>query len=125
MNRGKILLIDDNEEDLIFTKELLEKVGYTVIQNVGWLGTTKNIKYLNPDIVLLDVNMPALPGDKLYDLVLNLVKEKKIPVLFYSAMDESYLKKLKIMKGITDYIVKGDIFQLYRKLSLYMNRKLN
>lgn len=31
MNRGKTLLIDDNENDLRITKEVLEKVGYTVV----------------------------------------------------------------------------------------------
>ncbi len=30
MERGKILIIDDNEDDLKITKELLEKVGYNV-----------------------------------------------------------------------------------------------
>ncbi len=65
MNRGKILLIDDNEMDLKITKELLEKAGYTVIQNYGWLGTIKLLRYSKPDIVLLDLNMPALSGDYL------------------------------------------------------------
>ncbi|MEN2993947.1 MAG: response regulator [Thermodesulfovibrio sp.] len=122
MKRGKILLVDDNENDLMTTKELLEKAGYTVIQNLGWFGVTKNVKFLNPDLILLDVNMPALSGDCLCDLIDKYVKEKKIPVLFYSALDENYLKKLKIMKGVTDYIVKGDIFQLYRKISHYIKK---
>jgi len=30
MERGKILIIDDNEDDLKITKELLEKVGCNV-----------------------------------------------------------------------------------------------
>lgn len=123
MNRGKILLIDDNEYDLRTTKEILEKAGYMVIQNSGWLGVTKSIKFLNPDLVLLDVNMPALSGDNLYDLISSYIKAKKIPVLFYSSIDETYLKKLKIMKGATDYIIKGDIFQLYKKISLYIQKK--
>ncbi len=123
MNRGKILLIDDNENDLRITKEVLEKAGYTVVQNMGWLGVTNRIKYVQPDIVLLDVNMPALPGDLLFDLISKHAREQKIPVLFYSSLDESYLKKLKIIKGITDYILKGDIFQLYRKISLYIKNR--
>ncbi|GLI52849.1 response regulator [Thermodesulfovibrio yellowstonii] len=123
MNRGKILLIDDNETDLRTTKEILEKAGYMVIQNQGWLGVTKSIKFLNPDLVLLDVNMPALSGDNLYDLISSYIKAQKIPVLFYSSIDETCLKKLKIIKGATDYIIKGDIFQLYKKISLYIKKK--
>ncbi|ACI21488.1 MULTISPECIES: response regulator [Thermodesulfovibrio] len=123
MKRGKILLIDDNEVDLHLTKILLEKVGYTVLENQGWLGVTKGIKFLNPDLVLLDVNMPALSGDSLYDLISTYIKAQKIPVLFYSSIDETHLKKLKIMKGVTDYIIKGDIFQLYKKISLYIKKK--
>ena len=120
MERGKIFIIDDNEEDLEITKELLEKVGYRVKGNYGWLGSTKNIKTFCPNIVLLDVNMPALSGDKLYDLLEYNIKQFRIPVFFYSSLDENYLKKLTLQKKVTDYIPKGDVFQLFKKLSFYI-----
>lgn len=125
MIRGKILLIDDNENDLMLTKEFLEKAGYKVIHNNGWLGTINNIKYSEPDIVLLDVKMPALSGDMLYDLINKQVKSKKIPIIFYSSLDEGSLRKLKFKKGATDFISKGDIFQLYKKISLYLKKSKN
>lgn len=125
MIRGKILLIDDNENDLMLTKEFLEKAGYKVIHNNGWLGTINNIKYFEPDIVLLDVKMPALSGDMLYDLINKQVKSKKIPIIFYSSLDEGSLRKLKFKKGATDFISKGDIFQLYKKISLYLKKSKN
>jgi len=120
MERGKILIIDDNEEDLKLTKELLEKVGYRVKENHGWLGATKNIKAFCPNIVLLDVNMPALSGDKLYELLECNIEKFRIPVLFYSSLDENYLKNLTLQKKVTDYIPKGDIFRLYKKVSFYI-----
>lgn len=122
MERGKILIIDDNEDDLKITKELLEKVGYNVIENSGWLGSTKNIKNFKPDIVLLDLNMPALSGEKLYDLLENKLKKASITVLLYSSLNETYLKSLSLQKRL-DYIPKGDIFQLYKKISFYMKKK--
>ncbi len=115
MNRGKILLIDDKEEDLRVTKELLEKAGYTVIENLGWLGSTKMIKTFKPDLVLLDVNMPALSGDRLYDLFEQSVRADGIPVIFYSSLEESLLKRLVLQKQVRDYIAKGDVFLLYKK----------
>ncbi len=123
MRRGKILLVDDNEQDIMCTKELLEKVGYTVIQNCGWLGVTNNLKNHDPDLILLDVNMPALTGEQLYDLIVNHTKKRKIPVLFYSCLDEESLRILKIKKCVCDYIVKGDIFQLYKKISFHINKR--
>ncbi len=123
MKRGKILLVDDNEQDLMYTKELLEKAGYTVIQNCGWLGVTNNLKRHIPDLVLLDVNMPALSGDQLYDMIIPHAKRKNIPILFYSCLDEESLRILKMKKCVCDYIVKGDIFQLYKKISFYINKK--
>ncbi len=125
MKRGKILLVDDDEKDLFTTKKLLEKAGYMVIENLGWLGITKNVKYLQPDLVLLDVNMPALSGDLVCDLIKEFTEKSKIPVLFYSSYDEVYLREMKTLKGIADYIVKGDIFQLYRKISLHMKKRGN
>ncbi len=123
MKRGKILLADDDEKDLLTTKKLLEKAGYLVIENLGWLGITKNVKYSEPDLVLLDVNMPALSGDLVFEMIKEFTDKSKIPVLFYSSYDEGYLRKMKIMKGVADYIVKGDIFQLYRKISLHMKKR--
>jgi len=121
MERGKILIIDDNEDDLKITKELLEKVGYNVIENLGWLGSTKKIKNFKPNIILLDVKMPALSGEKLYDLLKNNLKKANIPVLLYSSLNENYLKSLALQKRL-DYIAKGDVFQLYKKISFYIKK---
>ncbi|WP_353683779.1 response regulator [Thermodesulfovibrio sp. 3907-1M] len=121
MNRGRILIIDDRQDDLSLTKELLEKVGYNVVENLGWLGSTKTIKNFKPDLVLLDVNMPALSGERLYELLEKNLKTEGIPVLFYSSMDENFLKRLALQKRV-DYIPKGDVFQLYKKISFYIKK---
>ncbi|GAB5047226.1 response regulator [Thermodesulfovibrio sp. TK110] len=121
MNRGKILIIDDREEDLRITKDLLEKVGYNVIENLGWLGSTNKIKNFKPDIVLLDINMPALSGENLYELLEKNLKIEGIPVLFYSSMEESFLRRLALQKRV-DYIPKGDVFKLYKKISFYIKK---
>jgi two-component system, sensor histidine kinase len=68
----KILVVDDNYEDLTFMKNSLESVGYTAV------AVTNGAKALDAlvddgfDLILIDIKMPTLSG---YDL-LRLLREK-------------------------------------------------
>lgn len=48
----------------------------------------------------------------------------KIPVLFYSSFEEEYIRKLLLQSNLSDFIAKGDVFQLYKKISKYIKRSL-
>ncbi len=40
-----------------------------VTTHKNWLGVTNVVRNLQPDLVLLDINMPALSGDKLAAII--------------------------------------------------------
>jgi len=90
MNTVQILLVEDNEGDILLTKEALTEGKITNEVNVvrdGWEamqylkreGEFKNSQ--TPDLILLDVNLPRLDGHE----VLHKIKEdnqlKYIPVI--------------------------------------------
>lgn len=120
--KKKILIIDDDEKHLITTKALLEEEGYEVITNYGWFGTTNVVREIQPDLVLLDINMPALSGDKLSSLLLSNDKTKNVPIVFYSSNDEDSLRKDVSKYGVKGYICKGNICELKKKVASYLGQ---
>jgi len=117
--KKKILVIDDDEIHLITAKELLENAGYEVITHHNWFGSTNVIKKLQPDLVLLDINMPALPGDELSVILRSNDRTKDVPIVFYSSNDEDSLRQAASEYGVRGYVCKGDICNLRRKIALF------
>ena len=123
--RKKILVIDDDEKHLITTKEILEEEGYEVIMHHYAFGATSSIKTNKPDLVLLDMNMPGLSGDRLSSVILSNEKIKDIPVVFYSSNDEDSLRKAVLEQKVKGYICKGSILDLRKKIAYYLGQDKN
>jgi DNA-binding response OmpR family regulator len=65
----KILLIDD-ETDLIFLmKAVLTKAGYEVTTSSNGVEALGKLYDLNPDLIVLDLNMPKLGGIEFYERI--------------------------------------------------------
>ncbi len=116
-----ILVIDDDEHLLMATRELLEHWGYKVFTHRRGFGSTAAIDLVKPDLVLLDMNMPGLPGDRLASLLGSFAATKSVPIVFYSSNDEDTLRKAVSECNVRGYIPKGDIYELQRKVRYYLN----
>ena len=82
----KILLVDDEESIQIVYREYFEDEGYEVISAIdGTIGLQK-FKNENPDIVILDIQMPGINGVE----VLRQMKMSNphLPVILSSAYQE-------------------------------------
>ena len=123
--KKKILIIDDDEKHLMTAKEILEEEGYEVIIHQNAFGATNLIGSIQPDLVLLDINMPALSGDRLSGLLLSKNKTKDVPIVFYSSNDEDSIRKAVSEHGVKGYICKGSIFDLRKKVAYYLSQNHN
>ncbi len=100
----KILLIDDDEDNLKIVRKLLEKEGYKVeVASSGEMGVRAMDTYC-PDLILLDVNMPGLDGLETIEILKR--KENTAAVVFVTAntTTEDVIKGLDA--GALDYISK-------------------
>jgi PleD family two-component response regulator len=120
--RKRILIVDDDPKHLMTTKELLEMEDYEVVIHNTPFRTTEMVNTSKPDLVLLDVNMPALSGDKLCSLIRSNGRQKKIPILFYSSNDEDSLRASVVKHDADGYVCKGDITGLRRKIENLLER---
>ena len=82
-----ILIIDDEEDFCFFVKLNLEKTGkYDVLTATsGSDGLKLAIKH-QPDLILLDIIMPVMPGTKVAEELLNQKATKDIPIIFVTAI---------------------------------------
>lgn len=122
VTKKRILLVDDDETHLISTRGILEEAGFVVFTHKTPLGTTSVVKRVQPDLVLLDVNMPGLPGDKLSTIVRCNPGTSDVPIVFYSSNDEDTLRKAVRDTGIDGYISKGDPAELRRKVRQLLSK---
>ncbi|MDA8387266.1 MAG: response regulator [Nitrospiraceae bacterium] len=115
-----ILVIDDDEKLLMATREILEGEGYTVFTHRQGLGSCAAINLVRPDLVLLDINMPGLSGDRLAAMLGAFEFTKNVPVVFYSSNDEDILRRAVSAHKVKGYISKGDLADLRRKVRHYL-----
>jgi len=112
----RIMVVDDDETTLEVTAALLENRGHEVIQRNSALGTTLAILRDKPEVVLLDVHMPGLSGDRLVELVAPRKDRPRPTIILHSASSRSELEELARRCGAAGVIEKtGDGFEFIRR----------
>ena len=104
--KGNILLVDDQPENLKLLSDLLEEQGYEVQQAINGVIALQAIAVGSPDVVLLDIHMPQLDGYTVCQKLKANPETQDIPVIFVSALDEAWDKVKAFSVGGSDYITK-------------------
>ena len=105
-----ILSVDDDLDILDLVAKILKDEGYnvfTVNRPSKALGFLANIQ---PDLILLDVNMPEMDGFELCHKIVNLKKDHYIPVIFLTSLDAEQDKSKAFAAGGVDFINKSMIY---------------
>ena len=99
----KILLVDDEESIQIVYREEFEDEGYQVISALDGVTGLEKFKEEEPDLVILDIQMPGMNGVE----VLRQMKMLKpsVPVILSSAYQE--FKRDLVTWASDEYVVKS------------------
>ena len=101
-----VLVVDDNEDNLRVTQEILKTKGFTVhVANDG-ASALRSIEQARPDVVLLDIMLPDMDGMEVLDRVRSNTELARLPVILVTAkaQDEDLLAGYKV--GADYYITK-------------------
>lgn len=104
----KILVIDDSPLVLAMACDALKAAGFDVftatngIEANSYIFSTSN----RPDLIILDIMMPLLDGNKKAKILKEKDFSKDIPILFISSKTEAELAKLVEESGVDGYICK-------------------
>ncbi|MDF5708596.1 MAG: PAS domain-containing protein [Nostoc sp. S4] len=84
----KILLVDENSENLDFLSDILQKQGYQVESLIfGQLAINKALVFY-PDLILLDMMMPEMDSYQVYHYLKANQKTQNIPIIFFGTSDK-------------------------------------
>lgn len=120
----KILVVDDDKISHAFIKRALF-TAYHLVQTYSGDEALKTLETQNPELILLDVEMPGMNGYSVCEAIKANPKTADIPIIFLSARDELRDRMQGFEAGADDYMVKP--FQpeaLIAKIKVILQYKL-
>ena len=106
VRRRKILVIDDDEVCRAVARDSLEQAGFDVIELENPLGMSGIVNSEKPDVVLMDVEMPGMGGEKAVEIFLK-HRLHDCKILLYSGRDARELEKLARECGASGFVPKS------------------
>ncbi|MBU1121272.1 MAG: response regulator [Candidatus Omnitrophica bacterium] len=105
-NKKKILIVDD-EPDIVMTLTLLlEQEGYIVSGASSGEEALDKVNVLMPDLVILDLRLPSLPGEEVCRRIRKDEDIAEIPIIMLTAKDLDVDRVVGRVIGANFYITK-------------------
>jgi two-component system KDP operon response regulator KdpE len=103
MNRGRILLIEDDPGIRKFLRVALEAQGFAMEEEASGKGGIAKAATAQPDLVVLDLGLPDMDGKA----VISRIREwSQVPILILSVRQSEEEKVAALDAGANDYVVK-------------------
>lgn len=106
--RHRVLVVDDQPEDLELLSRILEdQEGYEVITATGGLEGIHRIQEQRPDLVILDLLMPEVDGFSVLEAVRLNEATRSIPIIIVTAKDLSQEERDTLSSRVEALLQKG------------------
>ena len=105
----KILVIEDEAALLNVLSDKLKREGFIVSQAKDGVEGLKIVSKVNPDLILLDIVMPAMDGVTMLKKLRENSKTENIPVIIISNLSEieRITDALQAKKGVIEHLIKS------------------
>lgn len=117
---ARVLLVEDDPSTREILKEQLDSLKVKCFEAADGAEAISTFRATNPDLIILDLVMPAPDGFAVVDI---LSKEENglKPLIIYTALDLTEQQKVKLKLGLTGYLTKGNttekqLLQMVRQL---------
>ncbi len=104
-----VLIIEDSATQARFLQFLLEEQGLQALLAVNGEMGVRMAQQLNPNLIILDLELPRLDGFQVYQQLRQLPDTTHIPVLLFTHHDNPQVADLSLQDGIVGCILKGDL----------------
>ncbi len=105
-NRGIVLIVDDTPGNLAVLSDMLSEANYRVLVATDGQSALEQIRYLKPDVILLDVMMPGIDGFETCRRLKAEHQTRTIPIIFMTGLSELDDLLRGFQEGAVDFIVK-------------------
>lgn len=122
----KVLYVEDNFENRVLIRRVLEAEGYQMFEASTEDETFKQIGDHHPDIILMDINMPDMDGYTLTAKIKERPEYQKIPVIAVTANVMRGDRERSLEAGCDGYIQKPiDVDILTEQIERYRLKSEN
>lgn len=104
--KHKILIIEDNEQNMYLMTFLLKNYGYEIVQAYNGKDGIRLAREIKPDVIFLDIQLPEING---YQVAEELRKDhslNNVPIIAVTSYAMSGDKEQILAAGATGYIEK-------------------
>lgn len=84
----KVLVVDDDESVRLFVAGIMEAEGWEVIEALNGQQALDQAESVQPDLIVLDVNMPVMDGFTAFKLLRESPFTGTIPIIMLTAINE-------------------------------------
>jgi len=106
MNKKKILIVDDNEDLSKGLKIYLRSHNYLTVVAGDAVSAISQAKKEKPDLIILDLGLPAGDGYLVMDRLSNIDELATIPIIVVSARDYKVHKERSLNAGAKAFFQK-------------------
>src|SRR5215468_12367274 len=105
-SQAKILVVDDEADNIRILEVLLLRRGYAVIKARNGVEALQQVYSEQPDIILLDVMMPIMDGFEVCKILKDNPETRLIPVVIMTARGQVEDRVKGIEAGADDFLTK-------------------
>jgi len=102
----RILVVEDNEQNLYLATFLLERNGYEVITAEDGIEAIEKAKMEKPDLILMDMQLPEMDGFEATRRIKNIPEISHIPIVAVTSYAMVGDREKALAAGCEGYIEK-------------------
>ena len=106
INEATILIVDDNPTNLKVLSGAIANSGWEILVATDGETAIEQAEYAQPDLILLDINMPGIDGFETCRRLKANLMTCEIPIIFMTALTDLVNKVQGLSLGAVDYITK-------------------
>lgn len=123
---ARILVVDDNADNVRLVERFLEYAGYMNVQVITQSGSALEIiRRTSPDLVLLDLHMPKPDGYEILETLRESTSPGRyVPILVFTADGTSEARKRALEAGASDFLTKpGDAAEILLRVRNFLHAR--
>jgi len=120
-SRASILIVDDSTTNIRVVSNIVKHLNYKIHIAKSGIQALNLLSKLNPDIILMDIQMPNMNGFECCERVTSILSPLSVPVIFLSGSNDENDKRKAKAAGGTAYITKPiDAEELVETIDLHL-----
>ena len=104
--RPRVLVIEDNEQNMYLVTFLLEKNGYDIVAARDGREGIKLATEVSPALILLDIQLPGMDGYEVAGALRNIPELRDVPIVAVTSYAMVGDRERALAAGCTGYIEK-------------------